>query len=70
MHLKINAFIIFKVEVAKNLIDLKLSTISTIANNAFMIITKDFHITFNDTVLNEIIIDINFIVFDTSKMQQ
>ena len=69
MHLKINAFIIFETEITKNLIDLKLNiVVFTIANNTFMIIMKDFHTTFNDVAFDEIIIDIDFIVFDTLKM--
>ena len=73
MHLRINAFVIFKVKIAKNFIDLKLSTVvfiitnSKIIYNVFMIITKSFHTIFDN--FNEIIIDIDFIIFDTSKMQ-
>ena len=75
MHLKVNAFVILEAEITKNLIDLKLSiVVFTIANskiicNAFMIITKNFHIVFNDITFSEIIIDIDFIVFNTLKVQ-
>ena len=75
MHLRIDALVILEVKIAKSFIDSKLSIVSTIANskticNSFMIITKSFHTTFSDAAFDEIIIDIDFIVFDTSKVQQ